>query len=230
MRTFTKAALASAILGAALIAPTAHAAVTLVFDQSNIVSIPGLTGFATNGAMMDGLGVTATFADGSSNALSWADTGATSGGVTSANRWSLNQSGNTFSNDWFFSFLGGYASNLTNLVLNGVGNFTVFDTTNPNPGTPGSAQGINFGNLVPDADVTATYSNMVAIGAAAAVGDLFQTLSLDFGANGVGANFRFRQDTDNDLRAAQVPEPGTLVLLGLALAAVGATTRRRKTA
>ena len=57
-----------------LVVPRADA-VIIYQTGLNTVSIPGLTGFATNGAMMDGLAVTATFTNGS-QLLFWADTGA----------------------------------------------------------------------------------------------------------------------------------------------------------
>jgi len=212
----------------------AQAAVTHLTDTSNTVSIPGLTGYATNGSRMSGMLVTAVFGS-TSQALSWAATGATSGGVTGTG-WSLTQSGDTYGiygNYWNFSFTAlTHAPTLTQLILNGSFGLTVFDRTPPdsgNWGTPGSAQGWDVEFSDPDIVATATYSDQVAIGAAAPLGDLWHTLTIDFGPNGISQNFAFLQDTDNDSRYG-VPEPATLGLLGLALAGLGWSRRNRKIA
>ncbi len=87
----------------------------------NVSSIPGLTGFATTGAMMDGLAVTATFEEGVETVY-WADTGATSGGVTGVlgTGWSLSLDGDTFSASWVFDQNpGGRPLSLLSLLLDG---------------------------------------------------------------------------------------------------------------
>jgi hypothetical protein len=212
----------------------AQAAVTYVTDTNNTVSIPGLTGFTTDGSQMSGMLVTAVFGN-TSQALSWATTGAESGGVTGTG-WSLTQSGNTYGswgNYWNFSFTSTtHALPLTQLILNGSFGLTVFDRTPPASGdwgTPGSAQGWDLEFFDPDTVATVTYSDQVAIGAADPLGDLWHTLTIDFGPNGISQNFAFLQDTDNDSRYG-VPEPATLGLLGLALAGLGWSRRNRKIA
>lgn len=212
----------------------AQAAVTYATDTSNTASIPGLTGFTTDGSQMSGMKVTAVFGD-ASQTLSWATTGAESGGVTGA-VWSLALSGNTYGgngNYWNFSFTPTtHAITLTRLILNGSFGLTVFDRTPPDSGdwgTPGSAQGWDVEFSDPAIVATATYSDQVAIGAADPLGDLWHTLTIDFGPNGISQNFAFLQDTDNDSRYG-VPEPATLGLLGLALAGLGWSRRNRKIA
>lgn len=213
---------------ASVFAGGAHAAtiIKITDPQSNI---PGLTGFATTGAMMDGLSITATFVNGGGTLL-WADTGAISGGVSAAN-WSLSLSGDSFSSNWVFNWDAGVLGNLLSLKIDGTNALTVLDTSDPSPGTDDSASGADFAitssTTLNDLAI-ATYSAGVGIIPNAPVGDLFQVLTVTFGADGISQSFTFRQDTDNDSRAGQVPAPATLGLLGLALAGLGVVRRRQK--
>jgi hypothetical protein len=218
-----------AVLAAA--APRAQAA-TIAFDNSNPVSIPGLTGFQTFGSMMDGMTVTATFSDGLVESRSWADTGATSGGV-SGTGWTLGVTGDTFNlNFWTFTDSDTSARSLVSLELDGSTGLTVFDTTfNNNLGTDGSSLGLTFfTGLAVDGSVSAIYSRPVAIGANAPVLDLYQLLTIDFTGvpgGGINTSFTFTQDTDNDSRFADVPEPATLLLVFGGVAAAAARRRQR---
>ena len=99
----------------------ANAAVVVSKDLSTTVSIPGLTGFSSTGADMDGLIVTASFLGGFTQTLAWADTGATSGGV-SGTGWGLSLTGDTFTASWEFTFAaGGALGQLTSLILDASG-------------------------------------------------------------------------------------------------------------
>lgn len=236
-KRFKTAARATALAAALLLATAAQAAVVIVKDNTLTSNIPGLTGFATTGAMMSGMTVTATFSGGFSQTAVWGTTGATSGAAVGTD-WSLNLTGDSFASNWNFVFSappgGPGLGQLLSLELDGSTGLTVFDATNPSFGTPGSAQGRDFifanvGACAADAcDATATYESVVAIGAAAAVGDLYQTLGIAFDAqNAPRTNFSFQQDTDNDQRFFDVPEPGGLALAGLALVALATNSRRR---
>ena len=202
-------------------------AAAIIKDNTIVNVIPGLTGFTTTGAMMTGLRVTANFSSGASQSLLWATTGVNSGGVSAAN-WGLSLNGDSFNTAWIFTLTAGTLGSLLSLQLDGTDALTVFDTTDPSFGTPDSAQGMDFdivGNAALNAASIATYTRVVAVSPNGPIGDLYQTLRVTFGPNGTTTGFSFMQDTDNDSRFT-TPEPGTMLLVGLALAAAGALRRR----
>jgi hypothetical protein len=230
-------------VGAAAAVGPAHSALT-INTGGGMSEIPGVAGFATTGAMMDGLEVTAVFSEGVNETLFWADTGLDSGGVSSASGWGLSLSGNTFSAPWQFTITNANLGQLRRLILDARSALTVFDRNYPPPdgageGTPGSANGNDFNCTAasaavcdPENDVIALYDYQVNVTGELAVGDLWQTLDIQFfelGSeirSGPRTSWSFVQDTDNDSRI-QAPEPGTVALLGLALGAAGLIRRRR---
>jgi hypothetical protein len=221
------------ILLGGLAATAPRAAVVINEDNTTPNSIPAVATFDTTGALMGGMAVTATFSGGLIETIAWAPTGGDSGGVFGAG-WSLSQSGDTFglTNPWTFSFTGpaGVLGQLVSLELDGAPGLTLFDRTFGGVfGTDGSAQGRDFEYFgLPEFDVTVTYANPVGIGAALPVGDIFHRLALDFGQGGPReGSFAFLQDTDNDARRVDVPEPAMLGLLGLALIGFGVVRLRR---
>lgn len=215
-----------------LFAGQAQAAATIYKDLSTVSYITGLTQYATYGDMMDGMSVTAYFAGGGSETRSWLHTGVGSGGVTGTG-WSLGLSGDSFSSNWIFDFaVGTNPLVLTKLVLNGDPGLTVFDKyfcdiniigCPEKEGSLGSELGLDFvfaGNETADV----TYANAVALAGNAPVGDIWYSLTIDFGRIGISSDFSFKQDTDNVV--SRVPEPAALALFGVGLIGLGLTRRR----
>ncbi|MFT5488382.1 MAG: hypothetical protein ACI9JL_002520 [Paracoccaceae bacterium] len=205
---------------------TANSAV-ISTDLSTTVMVPGISQFTTNGADMAGMNVTVNFLGGSET-IQWAATGATTGAAIGGG-WSISAAGDTFNtNAWAVDF---GDLQVTSFVLDGSTGLTLFDRDfDPLPGTPGSADGRDFvSTLLNDDDVFATYSEVVGIGAAAPVNDIFHILTVSFAEveNGtVSGVFDFTQDTDNDIRI-QIPEPAMLPLFGLGLAGIAILSRKR---
>ncbi|MBK1721066.1 hypothetical protein CKO23_02210 [Thiocystis violacea] len=212
------------------VAPNAFGA-TITFSKQagTIASVSEVRDFRTNGAMMDGMQVTAYFsasgaAAETSEVLSWADIDAVSGGVSGAG-WSLRQSGDTFDASWTLNMNGTATASITRLVIDaGTGN-SVFDLTRPSMGTSGSSQGRTFSlGEGQRRGLSVTYSDLVALDGQSPVGDLYRRLTIDFqdGALfGPGQSLSFLADTDNILTQsammAPVPIPAAAWLFGSGL-------------
>ncbi len=201
------------------------------YDAGTLYNTTDLTGYQTDGDNMDGMLVTATFADGTAETLAWADISSNSGGV-SGDGWSLMEAGDTYGGTWTFTSTSASISNL--LIQAGPGN-TIFDVKNDAYYTPNSALGWAFSqtSLTNDVDYSATYSDLVGVGGVAPLGDLYLNLELDFvEAFAAGNQLRFIADTDNALYVGDitpsVPEPGSLSLLSIGLLSMLGLVRRKK--
>jgi hypothetical protein len=110
---------------------------------------------------------------------------------------------------------------------------SLFDRTLPNPGTPNSLNGEDF-NLDASSssgvwDLTITYLNPIAVGAAAPVGDLYGALRIDFSTPFLAGD-RLTFGTDTDTFAGEstlVPLPPALWLFGTGLLGLIGAARRK---
>jgi hypothetical protein len=204
------------------------------FDPGITQVTTALTGFETSGDDMVGMDVTFV-GSGGSQTLSWAATAPGAGGASSS-AWSLTQSGDTFDSNWTLTNIDQDFIDYV-LIDAGAGD-TVFDRDwSPFPGTDGSANGRTFTvsgtNLW---DIEVTYIDQVALTGDAPVGDLYRSMKIDFVGDALfdaGSALNFLADTDNlkisgDITPDPVPEPSTMLLIGLGLVGLAGLRRRTK--
>lgn len=202
-------------------------------DNGTTYSTTALTGYSTNGAMMDGMKVTVYFYDQTSEEAIWAGSGAGVGAASGTN-WYLSETGDSYGGIW--TFVNGTGSGISAFTIDAGAGDTVFDRTfNDVFGTDGSARGWDFDvqSAPDDLAINAMYSDLVALSGSAAVGDLFRFLTVQFTNDGgfaTDSRMTYITDTDNlslsgDLTS--VPEPGTLMLLGGGLLGLAFFGRKR---
>lgn len=202
-------------------------AVTVSASNGVVHTTNGLTGFQTDGNEMVGMQVTATFANGGSSTATWVANTGTCGSASNTG-WIVRMCGDTFTGTW--EAVNAFGSDLITLLFDGQGDQgqgrTVFDRTDPNPGSSNSAQGAD----VASADqrlIAAAYSDAIAISPNLPVGDVYTRVLLTFSGFGNLSDVEFTMDTDNATSAIiRVPEPTSLALVGLGLLAAAGVRRK----
>jgi hypothetical protein len=227
VRITSRAAVVVVALAVALCAlvGSAHATVIIQTDPGTVRTTAGITTFQTEGDDMVGMEVTAFFATGASETAVWAATGPGSGAAagTTGNGWSLSVSGDTYGATW--GLVNNSGLTMAQVLIDGTAGQTVFDRDWVGEGTPNSAAGWDFTEVSFPAglEVTATYTDILAVGASPPVGDCWVILDLEFTSAGdlpSGSSLSFEQDTDNASSSIVpqepvIPEPTTLSLLAL---------------
>ena len=223
--------IAAAVIAACFAAAPAHAQVVNYFTDGTVANIPGVAHSWSQGATMTGMSVQASFSSGKTEILTWAKTGVQRGGVTGTG-WLLKLNGDTSSSPWQFEFEpDSNLGQLEQLILIGTTGLIVFDRTLPDQGTPESAWGVDFDfadGTCAGCVANAIYGFETSVGAAAAVGDLYQSLTINFiNGSGPSDDWQFFQDTDT---VAAIPEPETYALMLGGLGVIGWVGRRRRQA
>ena len=184
--------------------------------------------------------VTATWANNTSETLTWGlHSSPTCGGVVS-NLFSLGGCGDTWDQIWHLDNLN-TTSLLTELVVDLTNTWFWFDRTPPDPepydplesdfvdeGTPRSQSGRDFEFVDADPSVTGDISVEYSVIHGAQVGDAWRVMTVDFTGltgGGVEGQLRFRQDVDS-----VIPVPAALPLLITGIGLLALFRRRRPTA
>ncbi len=195
---------------------------TITYDPGVTVDVSEISEFQTNGNMMDGMLITASFSDGVSEVATFGTDG-TNSGIAAGDDWSLSIAGDTFFQSWIVTIENTTNAILTGLNLNGIPGKTVFDTILGAEITPGSAAGKPISSVDGPAGLTlaALYSNQVTLNGTLYGGDLYGNLGLTLaGTNGgllTNETLSFVTDTDNLVSVNPVPVPGAVLLFGSAL-------------
>ncbi len=216
-------------------ATTAHAAAvpsTYSTTPGSDFSTPVLQ-TSSNGATMDGMVVTVSFADATSSTGIWATTGISSGRAF-GDGWLLALDGGSINNPWGLRNTGSRGA-IVGFAIDAAPGSTGFDMVFGDELTPDSVTGFPFGNVTDSlATVTgadAVYSNRLFVGGSF-YGDMYEMLSVSL-VGGLQTNgvLAFYADTDSaqiGSITSSVPEPQTqaLMLAGLGIAVW--TARRRR--
>lgn len=252
----TAALCAAAIFGSVVTAAATTVTVVTQTGTPYVSSVGVRADTGSRGVDLASAQVTATYADSSSEVMTWGALDPFTAGEARGTDFAIYMD--------FEGFDISTTKQLTQLRIDLTNSFSitdgsgrsVFDMLTAQTGQPGNTPGSAFGFPVrfdnksfnqvsffgsllpfgettdaPEGAVTARYSNSVSIGVAPAQGDLFSTLDLDFTGLTDGyfqGDANFETDIDTLQVAAPVPLPAGLPLLLLGLGGLAIVRVRRK--
>jgi hypothetical protein len=228
-RSIQFAGLAASVLA---VSTATLGAQTVTYNPGTTFDSPTLTGFQTLGANMTGMQVTVDFALSGVVSGAWGDLGGGACGVNFGGfTLTLGCDTDSFGNTW--SLNNATNDRVNRVRFNGAPGRTLFDIAFASS-TPGSELGFTLQNAggTYAGNVFGNYANLVGVGGAPPVGDLYEQLTISFDdALGAGATYDFFADTDNsDFDSPPprtVPEPAAFALMGIGLLGLATTARRR---